>query len=68
MFSDLLRSLMMLKIEWDVESNGKLSHFFIPSKIVTLVSEFAVEDLHLDRTANLVPTFAVKDLPLCRTF
>ena len=35
-------------------------------KTATLVSEFAVEDLPLDRTAALVPEFAVKDLPLGR--
>ena len=40
---------------------------FIPSKTASLVPEFAVEDLPLDRTANLVPVFAVKDLPLGRT-
>ena len=33
----------------------------------TLVPEFAVEDLPLDRTATLVSAFAVKDLPLGRT-
>ena len=49
------------------ESNGKLSHLFIPSKIATLGPEFAVEDLPLSRTAALVPEFAVKDLPLNRT-
>ena len=38
-----------------------------PSKTATLVPEFAVEDLRLDRTAALVPPFAVKDLPLGRT-
>ena len=32
----------------------------------TLVSEFAVEDLPLGRTAAMVPEFAVKDLPLDR--
>ena len=56
----------MLKREWGAESNGKLPHLFIPSKTATLVPEFAVEDLPLDRTATLVPAFAVKDLPLGR--
>ena len=56
----------MLKREWSAESNGKLPHIFIPSKIVILVSEFAMEDLPSDRTAALVPEFAVKALPLCR--
>ena len=57
----------MLKREWGVESDGKLPHLFIPSKIAALVPEFAVEDLPLGRTASLVPEFAVKDLPLGRT-
>ena len=35
----------MLKRERDVKSNGKLPHLFIPSKTVTLVPEFAGEDL-----------------------
>ena len=48
--------------EWGEESNGKLLQLFIPSKPAPLVSEFAVEDLPLDRTAHLVPEFAVKDL------
>ena len=57
----------MLKREWGAESNGKLSHLFIPSKTATLVPEFSVEDLPLDRTAVLVPEFATKNLPLGRT-
>ena len=57
----------MLKRKWDAECNGKLLHLFIPSKTATLVPEFTVEDLPLDRTATLVPSFAVKDLPLDRT-
>ena len=44
-----------------MESNGKLTHLFIPSKTATLVPEFAVEDLPLGRTAALVLGFAVKD-------
>ena len=43
------------------------THLFIPSKTATLVSEFAVEDLPLNRIATLVPAFGVKDLPLGRT-
>ena len=43
----------------DAESNWKFLHLFIPSKIATLVPEFAVEDLPLDRTATLVPAFSV---------
>ena len=57
----------MLKRKWDVESNGKLAFLFNTSKIATLVPEFTVKDLPLDRTATLVPAFAVKDLPLDRT-
>ena len=57
----------MLKREWSAYSNGMLSHLFIPSKTATLVPEFAVEDLPLDKIAILVPAFAVKDLPLGRT-
>ena len=57
----------MLKREWGAESNGKLSHLFIPSKTATLLPEFAVEDLPLGRNAALVHEFAVKDLPLGRT-
>ena len=54
----------MLKTEWGAECNGKLPHLFIPSKTATLVTQFAVEDLPLDRTATLVPEFVVKDVPL----
>ena len=56
----------MLKRERGRESNGKLPHLFIPSKTATLVPEFAVEYLPLDRTATFVPAFAVKDLPFGR--
>ena len=66
-FSDLLRSVQMLKREWGVESNRKLLHLLIPGKTAALVPEFAVEDLPLSRTAALVPELAVKDLPLDRT-
>ena len=54
----------MLKREWGAESNGKLSHLFIPSKTATLIPAFAGEDLPLDRTEILVPAFAVKGLSL----
>ena len=57
----------MLKRKWGAESNGNLTHLFIPSKTATLVPEFSVEDLPLGRTAALVPEFGVKDLPLGRT-
>ena len=68
-FSNLLRSVQLLKREWGAESNGKLPHLLIglPSKTATLVLEFSVEVLHLGRTAALVPEFAVKDLSLSRT-
>ena len=42
-------------------------HLFIPIKTATLVPEFAVKDLPLDRTATSVPAFVVKDLPFVRT-
>ena len=63
-FSNLLRSVQMLKKEWGAERNGKLPHLFIHSKTSTFVPEFAEEDLSLSRTAALVPEFAVKVLPL----
>ena len=65
-FSDLLRSVQMLKREWGAEVNRKLPHLSIPRKTAAWVPEFAVEDLHLNRTATLVPEFAAKDLPLGR--
>ena len=49
-FSDFLRSVQMLKGEWGAESNGKLPHLLIPSKIAIMVPEFAVKDLALVRT------------------
>ena len=57
----------MVKRECGAERKGKLPHLFIPSKIETLVLEFAVEDLALGRTVGLVPEFAMEDLPLGRT-
>ena len=57
----------MLKREWGAESNGKLLHLFIPSKTLTLIPKFAVEDLPLGRTGAFMPEFAVKDLALGRT-
>ena len=57
----------MIKREWSVESNRKLPHLFIPSKIATFVPEFVVEDLTLGRAAALVPEFALKILLLGRT-
>ena len=49
-FSDLLRSVQMLKKEWGAESNGKLPHLFIHSKTATVVPEFVMKDLSLGRT------------------
>ena len=49
-FSELLKSVQMLKREWGAESNGKLLHLFIPCETVTLVPEFVVKDLPLGRT------------------
>ena len=61
-------SVQMLNRECGgAESNGKLPQLFITSKNSTLVPEFTVEDLPLDRTAILVPACAVKDLSLGRT-
>ena len=57
----------MLKRDLGAESNGNLSHIFIPSKTTTSVPEFAVEDLPSDRTVTLVPALATKDMPLGRT-
>ena len=48
--------------------NRRSPHLYIPSKTATLVPEFSVEDLPLERTATLVNAFAVKDLPLSRIF
>ena len=62
-FSDLLRSVQMLKRKWAAESNGKLPHLFIPSKTANLVPEFAVEDLPLGRTAALVLSLQWKTCP-----
>ena len=42
-FSVLLRSVHMQKREWVVESNWKLPHLSIPSKIAVWVPEFAVK-------------------------
>ena len=53
----------MLKWEWGSESNGKLPHLFIPSKIATLVPELAVEHLSLGRTVALVPELKWKTCP-----
>ena len=59
--------IYLLSVIHFAESNRRLPHLFIPSKTATLVLEFAVEDLPLDRTSALMPEFAVKDLHLGRT-
>ena len=66
-FCRSFKSYQMLKRERGSESNGKLPRLFIPSKTATLLPEFAVEDLPLDRTTTLIPAFAVKHLPLGTT-
>ena len=53
-FSDLLKSVQILKTEWGAESNGKLPQVFIPGKTVALNPEFEVEDLP---SAELQPWF-----------
>ena len=53
-FSDLLRSVQMLKREWDAESKGSYSTYQIPSKTAALAPEFAVEYLP---SAELQPRF-----------
>ena len=52
-FSDLLRSVQMLK-RVGAEINGKLPHLFIPSKTANLYPEFVVED---QPSAELQPRF-----------
>ena len=44
-FSDLLRSVEILKRDWSAESNRKLLHFHIPGKTAALVPEFTVKDM-----------------------
>ena len=66
-FSDLLRSVQMLKRDWGAESNGKVPHLLIPSETTTLVPSLQWKTCLLGRTAAWVPEFAVKDLPLGRT-
>ena len=61
-FSDLLRSVHILKREWGAENNGKLPHLFIPSKTATSVPEFAMEDLPLD---ELQPWFVILQWKTC---
>ena len=65
MFSGVLRSVQM---RVGCESNRKLPHLFLPCKTETLLPQFAVEDLPLDKSATLVPGFSVKDLPYYRLY
>ena len=54
-FPDLSRSIQMLKREWGAERKKRLPHLIIPGKTVTLVPEFALEDLL--PSAELQPWF-----------
>ena len=49
-FSDISRSVQMLKRQWGAKSNRKPQHLFIPTKTITFVPTFAVKDLPLGRT------------------
>ena len=49
-FSDLLRSVQMLKREWGAESNGKLQQLIISGKTAALVPALAAKNLPLGRT------------------
>ena len=62
-FSNLLRSVQMLKREWGAEINGRLPHLLIPSKTANLIAKSAVEDLPLGRTTALVPEMQWKTCP-----
>ena len=65
-----LGSFQMLKRESGMRkaTESYRTYFsLVGPKTATLVAEFAVEDLPLNRPATLVPAFAVKDLPLGRT-
>ena len=53
-FSDLLRSVQMLKRVWGAESNRSYRTYSIPGKTAALVPEFAVED---PPSAELQPRF-----------
>ena len=67
-FSDVLRFVQMLKRESGVRKQREATApiVFIPFKTTTLVPEFSVEHVPLDRTVTLVPAFTVKDLSLDR--
>ena len=52
-FSDLLRSVQMLKREWCAESNGKLPYLFIHRKSSILVHAFASGKSAFEHTRNM---------------
>ena len=54
MFTDLLKSVQMLKTEWDEEKTGSYRTYSIPSKTAALVPEFPVED---QSSTELQPRF-----------
>ena len=66
-FSDLLRSVQMLRSEWGAESNGKLPHLLIPSKTAPWFLSLRWKTC-LRKNCSL-GTYArtVNDLPLGRT-
>ena len=50
LFSDLLRSVQILKREWVQKATGSYHTYSIPGKTAALVPAFAVKDLPLGRT------------------
>ena len=66
-FSDLLKSVQMLKRECGAKSNGKPQHLIIPGKTATFVSWVWGGRPAFGRTAAYVPVLALKDLPLGRS-
>ena len=65
-FSDLLRSVQMLKRELVRKATGNYRTYPSLVKLQLGFLSFTVENLPLSRTVVLVPDFAVKDLPLSR--
>ena len=61
-YSDLLRSVQVIKREWGAKRNGKLPHLLIPSKTAAWIPEFAVEDLP---SAELQPRFLRLQWRIC---
>ena len=82
-FSDLSRSVQMLKEKWGAESKGKLPNLFIPGKTAAWFLRFrwktclrkncslgscvSCERPAFVRTAALVPVLTVGDLPFGKT-